>query len=443
MYNVLSGIDPKKVETEYKSRDLDQLTDHQLFGLIAENVSEPTENGSSFTMHAPLQLLARKRLLPFVKPDERRMARMQMVSLCARYQAQGPTIAPPQQLIDLPNRWNAIDQLQSAITEGDVERADCLCVSMCRQFDYQVLLEAIVGKSIRTLACAAHAHIGVHNLTAMGAEGGDSSLKLIREMIRGFAQDTDVMIQDEFFDLVELETGGSNPEVDILSIESELGDAIDHLPRLRQKLESLAIRNVVQVGEEAQLLKDFLPRIPPMSKEQLNQVLLNLTLNTAVQSMLQENTEFSKYGWTHCLNLPQAAWSLSPIIPEDIQMPLVTLSWVLGFRAALSQADFSYHFEPPKVSGSFSEALHSSPSDAASVAWHTAPEHRLDMVTEIATQASIRRDAHLVKYVRACIDGCWMNPQKAHLYLAGAAYLTSLWMSEHQNQSLMSILNET
>ena len=69
MYNVISGINAQKVETDYKSRVLDQLTDHQLFGLIAEIVSEPTENGSSFTMHAPLQLLARKRLLPFVKPS--------------------------------------------------------------------------------------------------------------------------------------------------------------------------------------------------------------------------------------------------------------------------------------------------------------------------------------------------------------------------------------
>ena len=83
-----------------------------------------------------------------------------------------------------------------------------------------------------------------------------------------------------------------------------------------------------------------------------------------------------------------------------------------------------------------------SPPEAASVAYHTARENHIDIVTELVTQALIRQDAHLSKYVRACIDATRMNPQQAHLYLAGAAYLTALWISEHPYPELRSILNQ-
>jgi hypothetical protein len=440
MENRLNGIDPEAIDSQYRSRNLNTLTDHELFSQVAEIIAEPKENPGSFELHAPLELLARRRLLPFIRPAERELARLQMVSIGARYQAGGQGVPDPQNLLELPNRTEAIRLLQNAISQGDVELADRLCVSVCGQFDYGVLLEAIAGKSIWTLALATHAHIGVYNIAAAWQELGDASLKLLRGIVRGLAQNPDLEIQDTHFNQIETDAEMGDPDLDPMSVEQDIGQALSDLPRIEKK--GVGIRGTIQTGEEAGLLKDFLAKIPPMSPEKRHQLLLNLTLNTSALSMIQESTEHSKFGWTHCFTLPQAAWSLAPMLANRIQMPQVTCSWVLGFQATLSQVEFAYDFEPPRITGSLSEALDSSPLEAAAVAFHAARESHPDIITELATQALIRQDAHLSKYVRACIDATKMNPQRSHLYLAGAAYLTALWISEHPHPDLMRILNQ-
>ena len=440
MENILKGISPETVGSQYRSRNLDTLTDHELFTQVAEIISEPRDNPDSFELHAPLELLARRRMLPLIRPQKRELARLQMVSIGARYQAAGEGVSEPKTLLTPSNRTEAIRLLQNAISEGDVGLADRLCVSICEQFDYGVLLEAIAGKCIWTLAVAVHAHIGVYNVASTWQELGHASLKLLRGIIRGLAQDPDLKIQDRYFDKIPTGADSCDPDLDLIFAEQEIGRSLSDLPRLETR--GSGIRGIVQTGEEAGLLKDFLAGIPPSSPEKRNQLLLNLTLNASALSMIQEGVEHSKYGWTHCFTLPQAAWSLAPMLDDHIQLPQVTCSWLLGFQSTLSRVKYAYDFEPPKITGSLSDALNSSPSEAAAVAFHSAREDHPDIVTELATQALIRQDAHLNKYVRACIDATRMNPQRSHLYLASAAYLTALWMAEHPHSDLVTILNQ-
>ena len=157
--------------------------------------------------------------------------------------------------------------------------------------------------------------------------------------------------------------------------------------------------------------------------------------------MIQEGPEHSKYGWTHCFTLPQAAWSLAPMLTDHIKLPQVTCSRLLGFQSTLSKAAFSFDFEPPNITGSLSEALTSSPAEAAAVAFHADRVRHPSMITELATQALIREDAHLSKYVRACIDATRMNPRRSNLYLAAASYLAALWMSEQPYKDIPRILH--
>ena len=440
MENRLDGINPEAVDSQYRSRNLATLTDHELFAQVAEIISEPRDNPDSFELHAPLELLARRRMLPFIRPQERELARLQMVGIGARYQAAGECVAEPKNLLTPSDRTEAIHLLQSAISEGDVELADRLCVSICGQFDYGVLLEAIAGKCIWTLAVAVHAHIGVYNVAASWQELGHASLKLLRGIIRGLAQNPDLKIQDRYFDQIPTGTDSGDPDLNLIFAEQEIGRSLSDLPRFETR--GSGIRGIVQTGEEAGLLKYFLARIPPLSPEKRNLLMLNLTLNASALSMIQEGVKHSKYGWTHCFTLPQAAWSLAPMLDDHIQLPQVTCSWLLGFQSTLSQVRFSYDYEPPKIAGSLSDALNSSPPEAAAVAFHAAREDHPEIVTELATQALIRQDAHLNKYVRACIDATKMNPSRSHLYLAGAAYLTALWMGEHPHPDLVNILNQ-
>jgi hypothetical protein len=48
-------------------------------------------------------------------------------------------------------------------------------------------------------------------------------------------------------------------------------------------------------------------------------------------------------------------------------------------------------------------------------------------VGELATRASVQRDAHLVKYTLACLDAAAADPDRRRLYLGAAASLVGWW----------------
>ena len=51
----------------------------------------------------------------------------------------------------------------------------------------------------------------------------------------------------------------------------------------------------------------------------------------------------------------------------------------------------------------------------------------LTIVSQLATRASVQRDAHLVKYTLACLDAAAADPPQRRLYLAAAASLVAWW----------------
>src|SRR3954468_6019949 len=55
--HTISGIDPKNIVDEYERRELDAVSDAELCRQAAAIISKPpTKGGSSFTLHAPLEL---------------------------------------------------------------------------------------------------------------------------------------------------------------------------------------------------------------------------------------------------------------------------------------------------------------------------------------------------------------------------------------------------
>jgi hypothetical protein len=66
------------------------------------------------------------------------------------------------------------------------------------------------------------------------------------------------------------------------------------------------------------------------------------------------------------------------------------------------------------------------PAQAAGAAWHSTSERR-ELVSTLASCASVAHDAHLVKYTLACIDAASADPGAADLYLAAAAHLCGWW----------------
>jgi hypothetical protein len=83
---------------------------------------------------------------------------------------------------------------------------------------------------------------------------------------------------------------------------------------------------------------------------------------------------------------------------------------------------------PPPATADLGEAIAAGPEQAAATAWHAADED--EVVTELATRASLHHDAHLVKYTLACLDAAADDPDQRRLYLASAASLSGWWAGQ-------------
>jgi hypothetical protein len=67
-FHSIGGIDPKNVVDEYRDRALAELSDAELFDQVCPIVARPPVRGlTSFTLHAPLEVMARYGLMRLVR----------------------------------------------------------------------------------------------------------------------------------------------------------------------------------------------------------------------------------------------------------------------------------------------------------------------------------------------------------------------------------------
>jgi hypothetical protein len=441
--SLIHNINPEQVIAEYQERKLDQLSDHFLFTQAAEIISKPKDNLNSFDLHAPLELMARYRLLPLVNPEEKHLARIQILATTAVYQNRGASIAVPSQLPQFQHWQDAREQFERAIMAGDVEKSDQISVAIANQFGSRLLIDALASKSIWTLTVASHGHIGVMMAMLLQGDLNSTSLHLLRRIVRGLAAEPQAVLK------VSQQEIGSETASNFISndatIEKILVDEFATIPRIKRP-ETASIRALMEAAEEEKLLENLCQRVPNLASSQLTHRVFQTCNRTAAYAMLQDNWEDEqgiteapldvKYGWTHCLTLPQAGWAIAHVAPSVPNPSLAACMWVLAFRSTIGSKDLDLNAELPKIDLDFHQALLSSPKEAASVAWHAESEQKLAIRAELATQAAIRNDAHLVKYVRACLDLSHFDQAYSHLYDASAAYLCSLWMLEQPRDSL-------
>jgi hypothetical protein len=121
----------------------------------------------------------------------------------------------------------------------------------------------------------------------------------------------------------------------------------------------------------------------------------------AAWSMLQERDDHVPYGWTHTLTIPQAVLSIG-LDPRTAVA--VAGTEVIGFRASMGTRVLDPGWDVP-----------ASPPDAFDdlVAW-----------------AALHHDAHVVKYVVACLDAAAADPGASSLYAAAATRLAAWWWAE-------------
>src|SRR5690349_6503835 len=115
----------------------------------------------------------------------------------------------------------------------------------------------------------------------------------------------------------------------------------------------------------------------------------------------------------------------------------------LGFRSSLGSKDVVDEVQLPTCDLPLYDALVAGSREAAAVAYHTGPDGYSQLREQLYVEASKRNDAHLVKYTVQCLDCAVMDPARAPLFHAAAAYLVSIWVREIPEDHLVEHLHST
>lgn len=360
---------------EVTPRFAPQLTwpDDRLFAWAAGQIGVPKqEPADSFVLHAPLELMARGALLRWVPTPQRGRARARLVGLVAAYLDAGPGVEAPQPVApsSVPD---AADALVRAVDAGDLDEIDRYATWLGEHVSVGEQRRLLGPPLASSLGAAAHAGIALHLLGRTPPLG----TSLLRGAVREVGRQPDWRVR----------TDG------LVVGERPLLDALLDTPRLGLPGSDFIYPMVAQGADAAAaLLADVAPDAGSAARA---------VSRVAAWSMLQDNPDRAPYGWTHCLTIPQAILSLGldPALAVS-----VAGTQLIGFRAALGTGPLRPGAPVPPVAD--------------------------EVVTELATAASLHHDAHLVKYTLACFDAAAADPEQRSLYLAAASALAAWWAAQ-------------
>jgi len=209
------------------------------------------------------------------------------------------------------------------------------------------------------------------------------------------------------------------------------------------KLSSSSLMRLMKAGEQTgtpdALFGNFIRH--DLAHDQIDAA-FRAVLQVCAHSMLQDDLANAKFGWSHCLTLPQSACGLSSFNMNRKFALAATLVWITSYRCVLSRKGLDFGWVPQKLDSSLGllEALKTSPAVAAARVWHASASELPGIMQTLATEASIRNDQHLVKYTRACFDMGAFDPEQKQLYLAAAAHLCALWIKESPREDIVNHL---
>jgi len=392
---------------------------------------------TSFTLHAPLEVMARYGLMRLVEPSDRELARLQMVASAAVYGHQVDLMPATARVYSFRDANTAAGELASTFTNGDAEGIEALVLSVALHFGTKSLVNLLTPLALPTLTGASHSHIGLWLLLRHAEPAGVEDASLLRAAARALAADpTGQMKSFQGMSIEGTQHLKTPPEQLCKEILDKLADPT------KGTLGGQSIRELVEAGEKTgnvnTLFEDLIRH--DLSQPQI-EAAFRAVLRVSAHSMLQDDLEQAKFGWSHCLNLPQSAFGLSSVTTNRKPALAAALVWIVAYRSVLSDRalDLGWHPQPIK-DASVLEALQTSPAAAASRVWH-APDGELSAIRRIlATEASIRNDTHLVKYTRACLDMGTFDPRHVRLYLAAAAHLCAVWMAEAPRATIAKAL---
>ena len=386
---------------------LDGLGDDELVAAMAEVVAEPREGpADSFVLHAPLELTARARLLALTpdEPDLRRLARLRLASIAARYRhhpaadlGSGP--GPGAAASDAGDPTNPVDAMGAvidAIATGDLPGVDD-AVRRAADTPAESLVARLAPAIADRTAAAAHGPIFLATLTE-APRSAPGWRTMLRPLARELARRPDWRL-DWFQRAGSDRAPGDTPD------EAGLFAALADPPRLGIG-ESTFIHPTMLRVDAPGVADEVLGPVAGPGAVVTAETSRAIT-RVAALAMVNDTPDHAPYGWTHCLTLPQAILTLAPQL-EAAGVPALAIAatHVLGFRATLGT--ITLRADDPLIR----------PADP-----DTAEARRSRLVTE----AALRHDAHVAKYVLASLTQADRDPEAGELHLRAAEHLLAVW----------------
>jgi hypothetical protein len=378
----LRGLDPAMDVTGPAPNWLADLSDAALVRAVAQAIARPKRyRSSSFIIHAPLELLARADLLSLAPPDARSAIRLRIAAIAAHY-AEGEEIPGPTGRFDRVD--HAYTALLSALSAGDADLADAAICDLSASLSMTDLARLLADDIAPLLGHAAHAPILLAALPQAERRYGDLR-HLLRAPIRALALEAGARLHwvDQPF--------SPDPHA-----PATLVDALASPPSVSSP--SVFIAPTMQAVEANDLASRLLGRAcADLSVAEATRHLAR----SAALSMIQDDPTHAPYGWTHCLTLPQGVLALAPYVTNHARLVRIAATFALGFRATLGQVRLDATARMP------------------------AP-HSLDL-DDLVHRAASHYDAHVAKYVLACLTAATQDPEARDLYLSAANYLVRWW----------------
>jgi hypothetical protein len=414
--NPLADLHPDDVAARWQALGLDVLSDAELLEVAAARLAVPrVAPADSFVLHAPLELMARAGLLPYVEPASRELARQRIAWLATSFDAHGPAVGGGDVVLGTGGgSAAAATRLADAIGAGDLDAVDHAAVALCSSTTADELVTALVDLVVPRLAAAGHGSIFLYLLPRLMSASAPAP-SMARGLLRDLARNPDWSVR--WIDERDPSITPSGDLVERLLAPPSPGDPGSNFIYPTMSL-------VDRSGLAAELLDDA---TAGLSVAEARQALLR----TAAWSMLQDDAGAAPYGWSHCLTMPQATLAVAPRSAVPPGAIAVAATYVLGFRATLGTVAVDPAWEPER--GDALDAavlLDAGPDRAAAAVWHADDADVAPYVRRITTHAALHHDAHLAKYTLACIDATRDDPAAGRLFLAAAAYLAAWWQAE-------------
>jgi hypothetical protein len=356
----------------------------------------------SFVLHAPMELLARGALLPYVQAEARERALARIEALVAGYERIPARDAAAS--AEFPSVAAASVTLLQALAERDAARVDATAAWLDARAKTADIARALAPLALPAMAAAGHANIYL-GLLGRATSSGD-----VTPMLRPVAA---ALVSDPAGPIV--------------------------LPAVRCE-ETAAVRLLGVLGGVGNREPVPLSFIAPLVHDAARRGVLGVLcepggvflapdrepvewLRVAAQAMLQGPSQYAAYGWTHCLTLAQGALRAGRWADDLGAGAYMAAAYIAAHVSAYAGRPLDPEYQPEPTSLALEEALHDSPASAAGAAWH-APNRA---ATVLASVAAVSHDAHRVKYTLACLEAAAEDPAADRLYLSAAAHLNAWW----------------